>query len=452
MNTVTNKERWINNNLRLPKNVLLLTFFLTILIILIQSISAIQIEMKDKFSQGETLIAKISGNFVDVPTSNNIFFYRGHVRVPMTFNISKIEDDYYLYALLSGKVAGNYSMQIQNVRYYQANKIVDNDTIKNFTVTEDTADFYVIPGFLKTTDDFSLELTNLRDNKIEITITSENASGDAGFFESLFGTGSSTQIVGLSSGQTKKVNFNFDDSLIESEFKTINLESENTSYSVSVYMEVKNKSSSEGTGKLNFEPLVFNISMSTNSNTTRVIYLYNKENISVKNISIYVSEPLEQYINLSVTEMKELDENSSIKIILTISSGEDEDNLEGQITAKYENESVDLFTHSAIFLNFIKDYVPQYLDNTTVINTKTCQELNGTKCNANETCSGESVYAQDGNCCLTQCNFVEEGSTGKIIGWGLVALVVILVIWFLIKRYKKASSPIDLLKIARGKR
>ncbi len=452
-------KRMHNDNLK-PFNVkvfLLLTLFS--ILFLLPLVQAIQIETKEEFAQDETMIAKISGNFVDSFGTGNIFFYREHVRVPTQFSLSKIKDDYYLYATLSrssGKNPGNYSLQIQNVKYKVGTQIKEDDVIKNFTINNETADFYVVPGFIKTKGDFYLELTNLRDWSMEVEVTSENSSTSEDFW-SFFGTGSTTQTIALSSGQTKKVNFQFDDTLNESTLQTITFESENTSYSVPVYMETENNTiTNRGeVGKLSLEPFIFNVSVATNSNTTRIIYLYNRENASVQNISLYVSEELEPYVNLSVAEIREMDDNSTIKIAFTVSSGDSEKNLEGQITAKYENaEEEDVFVHSAIFLTFIKDYIPKEGDNDTiVINSKTCLELNGTKCSANEICPGESVYAQDGNCCVVQCTPKEESSsTGKIIGWSLVALVVLFVGWFLRKRYKKTSSSVDLLKISKGKR
>lgn len=443
------------NNLKRPAKMFLsLIFLLAILIISIQLISAVEVEMNSEFLRGETLIAKISGNFIDAPGTGNILFYREHVRVPMQFNFSKISDEYYLYALLSDKVPGNYSLQIQDVEYKIGVETSDETIIKNFTIINETADFYVVPGYVKVTDDFYLELTNLQDRKINVEITLDNASDeDESFFESLFGTGSTTKNVELSSGQTKKVDFVFDNSLNESTLKEIKLETENNSYSVPVYMEINKTKIIEGTGKLTFEPSLINVSLATDSKTTRIIYLNNKEDISVKNISVYVSDSLEPYVNLSVTELDELEENSSIRIELNISSGEDEKSVEGQIIAKYENNSEDLFAYFTVFLGFIEDYVPKYEEeNITVINTKTCSELNGTVCGTEQQCSGESVYAKDNKCCLDLCEDIPKSSTKKYIGWGLVALAVIFVLWFLMKRYKKTNNPVDLLKEARGRK
>jgi hypothetical protein len=453
---MNNKIKSHNSKSSILLNILfLLIIFSVMLIVSVDFISAIQIEMNKEFAQQETMIAKISGNFIDALGNNNILFYREHVKVPTQFTLSKISDDYYLYAVLSNKIAGNYSLQIQNAKYKIGTQIKEEDVIKNFTITNNTADFYVVPGFVKTKENFSLELTNLRDNKIEVEITPQNNSNskETGFFESLFGTGAGFETIELSSGQTKKVEFDFDDTLLESDFKGILLESGNTSYSVPVYMEVKNKTTEkEGVGRLNFEPLVLNISIATNSSAKGIIYLKNKENLSVRNVSIYVSDSLKPYVNLSVEEIEEINENSSIRIELLISSGKDEGNFEGQLTAKYENETEELFAYSALFLSFIKDFVPAYgEENVTVVNTKTCAELNGTICNASEICSGESVYAKNEKCCLASCQFAEKSSAGKYIGWGLVAVVILFLLWFFMK-HKRVRPKVDLLKIGEGKK
>ncbi len=433
--------------------IMLLIVLSTPLIVSIQLISAIQIEMNEEYSQQETLITKITGNFIDALSSSNIFFYKGHNRQPTEFTLLKIQDDYYVYAILSNKGPGNYSMNISGLQYKIATQVKNDDVIKNFTIKSDLADFYVVPGVIKTGEDFSLELTNLRDGAVEVEITSKNSSEEEGFFESLFGSGASTQTVTLSAGQTKKVAFEFDDSLNESTMKEITLASENITYSVPVYMETENKTGQEDVGELDFESPLLNISLATNSNTTRVIYLKNKADASVDNISIYVSDDLKPYVNLSITSLDNLDENSSIRIDLIISSGAVEDNVEGQITARYDgSENNELFAYSSILLNFVEDYVPTG-DDIVVINTKTCGELNGTVCGQNQTCSGEQVYAQNGNCCLAQCQSPgESGSTGKYIGWGLVILIVLFLGWFFMKKYKKVNNPIDLIREAQPKK
>ncbi len=441
------------------KGVSLLTIVFSILIVSINLTSAIEIEMNPEFSQGETLIAKISGNFVDALSASNILFYRDHVRIPMVFNVSKITDDYYLYALLSGKTAGNYSLQIKGVRYYRANKIISDDLIKNFTISGQLADFYVSPGFLKTKKDFSIEIVNLKDNNMNVEITENSSSSGTGFFESLFGAGGSSQAAEVPPGETRKVNFGFEnltENMNESAISIISLKSENTSYFVPVYLDVNASETNnvKENGKLRFEPVYLNISISTNSNTSRIFYLYNDGEDTIKNISIAVSDSLEPYVNLSIENISKLDGNSSVKMGLLIFSGNEEDNVAGQITAEYQkNDSSYSSETFDVYLNFIDDYVPSFEENGTAIDSQSCSELKGTICAQNETCSGDSAYAKDGKCCLASCNASEPSSSaGKIIGWSLVGLVILFLAWFFIKKYKKVSNPVDLLKASRGKR
>jgi len=66
-------------------------------------ISAIEVNMKEEFNQGETFLAKVSGTFFTTLAEENIYFYRGYTRVPATPHIIKIEDEYYVYAQLLGK-------------------------------------------------------------------------------------------------------------------------------------------------------------------------------------------------------------------------------------------------------------------------------------------------------------------------------------------------------------
>ncbi len=84
-----NKDNNIVSDFRLLKIILVLTLFSTIFIIPI--ISAVEFEMNTEFDQGETLLAKISGNFLEPITAENVFFHRGHVRIPMVYDVKEIE-------------------------------------------------------------------------------------------------------------------------------------------------------------------------------------------------------------------------------------------------------------------------------------------------------------------------------------------------------------------------
>ncbi|GAF76392.1 unnamed protein product, partial [marine sediment metagenome] len=194
-----------------------------------------------------------------------------------------------------------------------------------------------------------------------------------------------------------------------------------------------------------FEPSEFDVSMPTDSETKRVIYLYNTGEETLRNISLSMSDSLEPYLLFSVEEIEELKPDSNDKIELYLSSDYEEKMIEGQITAREQN----LYAYSAITLSFIKDYIPLDGEEEIIVTTKTCEEMNGVICEEGEECSGESVYAKDDVCCLGTCKKIEKSSTGKIIGWMIVIAVIVFLIWFFKKKYRGAKKSVDLLKIGK---
>ena len=88
------------------------------ILLLLPLISAVEFELKTNFSQGETLIAKVSGYFLEPILKENIFFYRGHVRIPMEYDVAEIGEEFYIYALLSDKSPNNYSIVIKNATLF----------------------------------------------------------------------------------------------------------------------------------------------------------------------------------------------------------------------------------------------------------------------------------------------------------------------------------------------
>ncbi len=423
-------------------------FFL--LLLLLPMTSAVEFDMKTEFSQGETLMAKVSGNFLEPILKENIFFYRGHVRISINPEVAKIDDEFYIYAPLLGKNPDNYSISIENIRYMKGSQVSEEDIVKNFSITQGMADFSITPGFIISKNDFFIEAQNLQDYQITVQIKTDSPS-NGGFFAFLFEDAAEENSVILKSGEIKKINFELEN-ITQPTLKTIELSTENLKYEIPVYVYLylseKESNDSVKEKKFELEPLGLNISISTNSNTTRIIYLYNTGDATLENISLSVSDSLKPYLCFSIDEIEELNENSSIKIELYLSSDDEEKTIEGQIKAKEDN----LYTYSAIFLNFIKDYVPSDDEEEIITTIKTCEEMTGIICEEDEECDGESEYAKDGKCCLGTCEEIKESSTGKIIGWSIVILVIAFVIWFFKAKYRGAKKEVDLFKIAKGKK
>lgn len=203
-----------------------LTLLFLFLLILFPMLSAVEFTMNDEFRRGETLFAKVSGSFIEPPLAENIFFYRGHVRVSITPYIGKINDNYYIYASLP-ETANNYSILLSRMEYMDGSLLSDENISKNFTITNSTADFSVSPGFVISDRNFYIEVQNLQSSAMEIKITSTTQSGDSENF--LF-----NDSISLKSGETKKINFELGE-ISEPTIKTIKLSSSSSTESSSFW-------------------------------------------------------------------------------------------------------------------------------------------------------------------------------------------------------------------------
>ncbi len=426
--------------------------------------SAVEIDMKSDFSQGETLMAKVSGNFLEPISKENIFFYRdGHIRIPLEYNVGKINDEFYIYALLADKEPyNNYSLVIKNVEYMKGSQVSEEEITKAFSIINNTADFSINPGFIITNGNFFLEIQNLQENKITVQVKteetseqepeqgnkSENESEEDGGLFGFFGNGNiilnpEENSFTLKSGEIKEILFEVKD-IDKSSLKIVELITDNFKYEIPIYIFTEEETEKEI--GIKFDPSELNLSLPTDSNATRIIYFYNTGDETLENIYLSVSDSLNTYLNISTTKVDELEKNSSIRIELYIFSKE-ENQILGNIRAYTSDESFS--TYLTVSLNFLENYIPP--EEETPL-TKTCLELGGIKCSAGEECNTETINAKDGTCCLGTCEEIKESNLGLIIGIILLIIVAGIVAWFFIKKYRGAKKKVDLLKIARGKR
>jgi len=440
-------------------------FFIFILSILFLSlISAIEFDMKSNFSQGETLMARVSGNFLNSISEDDILFFRNHVRIPLIPFVEEINNDFYIYAQLLGKAPNNYSLLIENARYFQAGQIIERDLRKNFTITENFSDFSIDPGFIVSDNDFSIEVQNLRGTQITVTTKILNASeSQGGFFGGLFGGGSDyEEQITLNSGEIRNINFEAEN-FTSLTLQKIQLSTDNTIYEIPVYLSFAETEEEEEVieTKLRFELSELDVSMSTDSETKRIIYLLNLGNQDLEDIELLISDQLKPYLWLSTEKISALSGNSSFQIELVFSSDSEEKLIVGKIRARILNET---FDYLPVTLNFLESFEPSpgeeaegdedgtISDDVSEVAIQACSELNGVICNQGYECSGNIEYVRDGVCCLGSCRQIEESSTGKIIGWLIVAVIIGFLAWFYFKRYKGVRRVVDLLGIGKGKR
>ena len=419
---------------------------------------SIQIDTDSELNRGETLVVKLSGEFYKPILENNVYFYRNtYTAVPLDFELLKIEGDYYISASTLTKTPGNYSLVVKNSEYSVAGGQKSSDDIQiNFTILENFAEFSAKPGIQiieSSKNPFYLEIQNLKDNQIIVSANTNPSKQEeqTGFFESLFGSNKDeglTQFV-FKANEKKQIELEFEN-LTEIGLRTIKLSSENFNQNVFIYvLSAEEKLEIE---KIYFEQKFFNISLATNSKTERILYLKNSGTKDFENVTLIIPDSLKEYISVSPEFFEFFENNETQKIILNISSKSNSETISGAIKAK---TSDNVFAYADVSLEIIDGFVPEngvVNESELPIITKMCEELNGSFCSKSQKCSGEQVTAQNGVCCLAKCAEKKKSSAGKIIGWGIVIILVALYVWFYLNKYKKTKSKVNLLEIAEGKK
>lgn len=400
---------------------------LTLFILILPTLSAVEVSMNSQFSQGETLLAVFSGNFVDQITENNVFFERDTGSpIPLVLDVVKINNDFYVYALLTNVIPGNYSLTIEGVRYYQATQIIDEDIVSNFTISDSTSDFSISPGAIMTSTSFSVELQNLQDKRITVEINTESSVDSQSSIE-------------LNTGEKKTFSFTLNSQSVKG-LTYIEFSSGNTSYSLPVYLDttIESEEEAEKDFAMEFQPRTAEVSLATDSETKRILYLKNTGSETIEDVYFTISPALEPYVVISPETIDKINPGDNEKIEITIISDLEEAIIEGRIIAHAENITSSL----TLTLEFIKDFVPEDEEEgeePTIL--ATCEDLNGNICADGLKCTGNTERAKNGICCIlpATCEEPKKSSTGRIVGWGLIVLVILFVFWFFKRKYRGVS-------------
>jgi len=433
----------------------LITLF--ILALLIPSVLAIEVTSKDEFKMGETFSAKFSGNFIDPVLRENVAFYRvsggKHTLIPADYDIVKIEEEYYLWAVLPEK-EDNYTIEIKDVRYKVGTSESTEDIITEFKVTEEKAAIQINPAVAYTYDNFEILVQNMLDKKISVDIETLTVSGDTSslwFFETASEEGSET-VISLKSGESENINFEVNAIDLPS-LKDITISSGDTSYTIPVYIfrNVTSNISLPRVPKIeyDFSLVELDFKMATSTNKTKILFLKNNGEDPIENISISFSGILKKYMEISVENISELKEGESRKIELYFNSGNEEKEIEGQLSANVNGGN---YEYMPIFFEIIDGYVPaEGVDTNDSEVTYACN-----KCGSGKICEAS---VDSNGCCLGLCadketnGDKEESTTGKIVGWVIIIVIIGFLIWFFKFKYKGTKrKKVDLVKRGRKSR
>jgi hypothetical protein len=381
------------------------------IVLLLPTVLAIEVNLKPEYRPGETLLAEISGNFIDNLQPKNIFFYSGRIYVPMIYDIVKAQDRYYLYAILPNKER-NYTLIIKNAHFFDAGQERLQDLKFNFSVSGNLSLFAVNPGFIVTNKDFTI--------RIESKVKTINLIAE--FLNT-------TQKHEIGMGRTKTLSFSIAD-VYKSTIEDLILKSEDTSYRIPIIIFTSKNASEEEiemSEKLRFSKPSFEFSILKDQEFEFQVTLMNtgQENIS-EIIVVMESDGKETEIE----EIKMLEAGDSRVITITTTSdelGERED----KIFARSENFTAE----TLVLLTTVENQEKlKNLTITDITEEKSCSELGGEKCMGNKVCEGTTKYASNGLCCIGMCEEQKKISIWKIIILMLIILILAAIGFFVFKK------------------
>ena len=380
--------------------------------------SGISSDIKEVYDPEETMIIEISGNILEPIFREDVEFKRGHVGIPLDYDIKKLEDKYYLWAIVP-RNEGNYTLVVNDISTTIEGKVDSVDYEKDFAVLGNLSDYYVKPGFVYAREDFEIVawLNEDLDKEIEVEFVED-------------------ENVILKPGENK-LEFSIKD-IKETGLISLMV----GKYSIPSYVVIGERIIEEILPNLRFKPRRIESKVLEGETPEYPFSIVNSGGADIKGLYLEYDENKftispDSEINISYGDQE--------YFVLTFEQGV-EDDIDEIVYAKSGNFSLELSVKIELTSEEEETGTP-YLEKDQVESAGYhCHELNGIICSAEEVCSGEEVPSLDeGVCCISpdRCEMKKGfGFWGILIGILIVLIVagVLAFIWF---KYKKT-------KISRG--
>jgi len=387
---------------------------------LIVSVSAIETNLKTIYQPGQTLIAEFSGNFIDNPKAENILFYSGRAYIPLIYDLAKIQDKYYLYAILPIQER-NYTLIIRNAHYLEANQEKQEDLQFNFSTQGNLSSFSVNPGFIITSQDFKIKVQ-----------ANKNINLKSNFLNS-------TQEIAIPGNQQKTLTFSVSN-IKNFTFTNLLLAAEDMQYNIPIAVFASSNITELGTKNFKFTKSELNFTILKSIEFGFEISLSNIGQQDVSNISILSNSKFIK--NITPNKIEIMKAGSLEKINLTLLS--DKEGIGNGTLEAFSDNYTTQIPFSVTTTN--KENFQNITNNSDIINQGSCSDLNGKICGENEECSVPVKLTFDGFCCLGTCNKKSSGSSSIIY---IIAILIVLAIigFFLYRKLKlKKSSSREILR------
>lgn len=376
---------------------------LIFLFLLIPFVSAASLDIKESYKLGETIIGSINGSIIQL-NNENVELLRGHVQVAFDYDVKKLGDSYFIYGL-TPMSPNTYTLLLRDIQVSQNGQIKLVNISSNITVINETSSYSVKPGSILTQNDF------------QITLTSNKESS-----ETLYIDGPQKFEFQAKPGENM-LDFSVDN--FPPGFSIITV----ASYSIPVYI-IKNESEQENNKNIIFFPDEIDEVILVGERATFPIRIVNRANSTSKIEFLFDKKKFS--ISPDVDEIRA---NSAINFNLTVL---DDRNLDETIKVIVGNETIIL----PVIISYTENE-SQILptNNSTVEAQFYCAELNGVQCSTDQLCSGDTMSALDGSCCIGTCSLPSKKGYSWL-GYGLVAVVLIILV-VIGGRYLKSRNSGD---------
>jgi len=402
-------------------------FFLLFLFV-IPLVLGITTNIKKEYSPLETMILKIDGNFIDGIKKENVFFYSDRVFIPLKYDVNKIGDSYYLYAILPNKI-GNYSLVLKNIHYFEEGKEKIENLEFNFSISGNVSLFSVEPGFIITDKDFSIKVIS---NNKEINVKSS--------------FGNSFQNTSINAGSSKNILFSIKNINSTSITKVI-LESEKIKYEIPIAVFIYSKNNetiNEGESNiLIFYPSNDTIYLEKNTEITKKLYLFNNGTQDIKDLKIIIPDNLTDIIQITPNKIEIIEAKNYSELVMIINSKTND--ASGIINVRNNYYSIQFPLSIKISTNYT-------LINQSKEELRYCYELSGKVCDSGERCTTQPVKTIESPnlaiCCLGGCEKLKsEESKSKTFVIILIIILLLVIFYFIYKKLKiKGKSPEKVIK------
>lgn len=366
--------------------------------------------LKENYQPEETIIGSIEDSVVSQIYLNQIEFLRGHIRIPVEYDIVRLDDKYYFW-ILAPRTEGNYTVLVKDIIVNNEGENKKVSYISNIHVAGESINYNVKPGAVIALKDFELEINMNKKSGEEISTSLES-------YERIYlRPGKNILAVKIADIVNGK-------SILQI-----------GQYKIPVYSAAGLKKTSMGEVKqgISFYPgeileevnltdkKVYNISIKNLKNETiyDISFNYSKELFDIKPISINRLAP-----------------NASVNLSLSVKN-KIQSNINERIIAKSGNETASFLLLILIARNNLSLNNSSRIEQIEESEKYYCPQLSGVVCNEESSCNGDEVESLDGLCCIGICEN-KENADKRWIGYALAFFVAIVLVLVFIK-YRKSK-------------